>query len=223
MICKKCGCDTLIKNDDWYKCANCGAIIFDTEVKLGDMESPTKQVESIEKKAAYQKQQYTEQTKETDNVNQEAKEKSKLREAIDFCLPIVIAVIIAIILIFIATILPVAPFSDNQAEFETILGSTARVTIASMISYFVSQSWDIFVFHKLKDIFPNKKWIRNNVGTMTSQIIDTFIFIFIAFYGKVPSIVTMAISQYIVKFFLAILDTPIFYLLTKNNEKEAIA
>lgn len=128
--------------------------------------------------------------------------------------------IIAIILIFIATILPVAPFSDNQAEFETILGSTARVTIASMISYFVSQSWDIFVFHKLKDIFPNKKWIRNNVGTMTSQIIDTFIFIFIAFYGKVPSIVTMAISQYIVKFFLAILDTPIFYLLTKNNEKE---
>ena len=130
---------------------------------------------------------------------------------------------IAIILIFIATILPVAPFSDNQAEFEMILGSTARVTIASMISYFVSQSWDIFVFHKLKDIFPNKKWIRNNVGTMTSQIIDTFIFIFIAFYGKVPSIVTMAISQYIVKFFLAILDTPIFYLLTKNNEKEVIA
>ena len=98
MICKKCGCDTLIKNDDWYKCANCGAIIFDTEVKLGDMESPTKQVESIEKNAAYQKQQYTEQTKETDDVNQETKEKSKLREAIDFCLPIVIAVIIAIIL-----------------------------------------------------------------------------------------------------------------------------
>ncbi len=143
MICKKCGCDTLIKNDDWYKCANCGAIIFDTEVKLGDMESPTKQVESIEKKAAYQKQQYTEQTKETDDVNQEAKEKSKLREAIDFCLPIVIAVIIAIILktcVFANAVVPTGSMINTIQEKDRI--------IASRLAYIKNdpERYDIVIF-----------------------------------------------------------------------------
>lgn len=134
--------------------------------------------------------------------------------------------IFSLVLIMLANMLPVAEFANNQEAFESILGSSFRVVFASMVAYTVSQSWDVFVFHKIRDWYIAKngttqggKWIWNNASTMTSQIIDTAIFITVAFYGKVPDIATMIVSQYVIKFFFAACDTPIFYLLTKKGEE----
>lgn len=126
----------------------------------------------------------------------------------------------SLLLIALAILLPVAPFADNQVEFQSILGQSFRCVAASLVAYLCSQSWDVFVFHKLKNKNGNKyKWLRNNVSTMTSQIIDTAIFITIAFVGSVPNIFTMIISQYAIKCVYALLDTPFFYLLTKNQKE----
>ena len=131
---------------------------------------------------------------------------------------------ISLALIGCAILLPVAPFADNQSQFTAILGSSFRVVFASMIGYLVSQSWDVWIFHKIRDAYIAKhgstkggRWIWNNASTMTSQIIDTAIFITIAFSGIVPNIWTMILSQYLVKFVYALLDTPFFYLLTKKE------
>ena len=125
-----------------------------------------------------------------------------------------------------AILLPVAPFADNQAQFTAILGSSFRVVFASMIGYLVSQAWDVWIFHKVRDAYIKKhgstkggRWIWNNASTMTSQIIDTAIFITIAFIGVVPNIWTMILSQYLVKFVYALLDTPFFYLLTRKRSE----
>ena len=138
--------------------------------------------------------------------------------------------IFALILTFCAVKLPVASFANNQNEFVAILGGSLRVTIASLIGYLCSQSWDVWIFHKIRDKYINKhnttaggRWIWNNASTMTSQIIDTAIFITIAFYGVVPNIWNMIFSQYVIKFIFAICDTPIFYLLTgKAKTKKEI-
>lgn len=123
-----------------------------------------------------------------------------------------------------AILLPVAPFADNQAQFTAILGSSFRVVFASMVGYLVSQSWDVWIFHKVRNWYIKNhgstkggRWIWNNASTMTSQIIDTAIFITIAFIGTVPNIYNMILSQYAVKFVYALLDTPFFYLLTKKK------
>ncbi len=58
---------------------------------------------------------------------------------------------------------------------------------------------------------------------MTSQAIDTAIFITIAFYGQVPNLMWMIISQYIIKFILALLDTPFFYYLTRENKQSDVS
>ena len=133
---------------------------------------------------------------------------------------------ISLALIGGAILLPVAPFADNQAQFTAILGSSFRVVFASMIGYLVSQSWDVWIFHKVRDAYIKKhgstkggRWIWNNASTMTSQIIDTAIFITIAFIGVVPNIWTMILSQYLVKFVYALLDTPFFYLLTRKRSE----
>ena len=133
---------------------------------------------------------------------------------------------VSLVLIGGAILLPVAPFADNQAQFTAILGSSFRVVFASMVGYLVSQSWDVWIFHKVRDAYIKKhgstkggRWIWNNASTMTSQIIDTAIFITIAFIGVVPNIWTMILSQYLVKFVYALLDTPFFYLLTRKRSE----
>lgn len=128
--------------------------------------------------------------------------------------------LISLILIGLSILLPVAPFADNQEMYESIMGQSFRVVFASMVAYLCSQSWDVFIFHKLKSKTGTKhKWLRNNLSTMTSQIIDTAIFITIAFVGTVPNIFTMILSQYLIKFVYAALDTPFFYLLTRKERK----
>ena len=132
---------------------------------------------------------------------------------------------ISLALIGGAILLPVAPFADNQAEFVSVLGTSFRVVFASMVGYLCSQSWDVWIFHKVRDAYIKKhgstkggRWIWNNASTMTSQIIDTAIFITIAFIGVVPNIWAMILSQYFIKFVFALLDTPFFYLLTNRKD-----
>ena len=134
---------------------------------------------------------------------------------------------ISLVLIGCAILLPVATFADNQAQFTAILGSSFRVVFASMIGYLCSQSWDVWVFHKIRDFYIKKhgstkggRWIWNNASTMTSQIIDTAIFITIAFIGVVPNIWSMIFSQYLIKLVYALLDTPFFYLLTNKKRSD---
>ena len=136
--------------------------------------------------------------------------------------------LLSLAMIGLALILPVAPFADNQAAFSSILGSTFRVVAASMIAYLCSQTWDVWVFHRIRDAYIRKhgstaggRWIWNNGSTMTSQIIDTVIFILGAFYGTVPNIGSMILSQYVVKLAYAAVDTIPFYLLTNGRDNRA--
>ena len=126
--------------------------------------------------------------------------------------------LISLILIGLAIILPVAPFADNQAEFKGIMAQSFRVVAASLVAYYCSQSWDVWVFHKIREKGIGNKWLRNNLSTMTSQIIDTAIFITIAFIGTVPNIWVMIGSQYLIKCIYALLDTVPFYYLTRGSE-----
>ena len=134
----------------------------------------------------------------------------------------------AIIFIWIAIQLPAAPYYEHQQSFETIFTAGFRVTIASLTAYLVSQNLDVMIFNKLKSRHGDKKlWIRNNASTMASQLVDTTIFITIAFYGIMPlgALLTLIATQYLFKFMVAILDTPVVYLLVsicrKNESKHA--
>lgn len=137
-----------------------------------------------------------------------------------------IAQLIALILIQLTKYLPSYDV-DMQNAYDMVLGQGWIYVVASLIAYWTAQSWDVFIFHKIRNIFKGNscyKWIWNNVSTMTSQMIDTLIFITIAFglgYGwlwdKPKMLLLMVIGQYIFKFVLAILDTPFFYLLTRRS------
>ncbi|HJJ29224.1 MAG TPA: queuosine precursor transporter [Methanocorpusculum sp.] len=131
----------------------------------------------------------------------------------------IIIQICALIFIYAAILLPPASYmTEFQESYRAVLGSTARFVIASLAASVVSQHFDIFIFHKMKKAFPKHKWIRNNT-TILSQLIDTSIFITIAFLGTVPDIFIMIASQFVIKMLVAVCDTPLFYFLTRHGKK----
>lgn len=131
----------------------------------------------------------------------------------------ILSLVISLVLIKLTQYLPAAGFAKDQDQaYNILLGQNWRFIIASLIAYIISQSWDVWIFHYLKKR-TKYKWIRNNISTMTSQLIDTAIFITIAFYGMVPDLLWMVFSQYILKFIISLIDTIPFYLLTKNSNK----
>lgn len=140
-----------------------------------------------------------------------------------------IAQIICTALIFLTPII-FKPWFVGSDTYSAING-LGWFTLGSLVAYCCSQTWDVFIFHKIKDRakirlgedrYNKHRWIWNNASTMTSQIIDTIIFIGIGFgigLGmRGNDLIGLMIGQYCVKFVLALVDTPFFYLLTRNRD-----
>jgi len=129
---------------------------------------------------------------------------------------ITLVMIIAYTAIFVP-LTPAARYPFN-AEYTTIFGLSIRMTIASVIAFFFSQMHDIIAFEFWKRKTNGKMlWLRNNASTIVSQMIDTLIFMFIAFYHiapqfTVPFILSLALTLYAFKVIFALIDTPFVYL-----------
>lgn len=117
------------------------------------------------------------------------------------------------------------------SETYTALNSLGWFTVGSMVAYLCSQTWDVFVFHKIKDWAKEKlgeekynrqRWMWNNGSTMTSQIIDTVLFVGIGFGVGLKmrggDLIGLMIGQYCIKFVIALFDTPFFYVLTRERK-----
>ena len=100
--------------------------------------------------------------------------------------------------------------------------------IGSLTAYFISQKFDVWFFNYLKTVTQGKYlWLRNNLSTITSQLLDTFIYTFtwvIATDLSIYEAFYIALSKYIFKIFIALIDTIFIYgvrninPLVKNDE-----
>lgn len=104
-----------------------------------------------------------------------------------------------------------------QEPFAETLGASTGVVAGSLLAYVISQNWDVVVFHRLKTRTEGRAlWLRNIVSTATSQLIDTVIFItvaFLLFQGlPIEAVIGLIVGQYLFKLGLVALDTPFVYL-----------
>lgn len=104
---------------------------------------------------------------------------------------------------------------DMNLAFNKIFGQGQRIILGSLTAFIIGQLTDVFVFQKLKKITGNKYlWLRATGSTLVSQFIDSFVVLFIAFSGVFTNaqIVAIGITNYIYKFIVAIILTPLIYL-----------
>lgn len=105
-------------------------------------------------------------------------------------------------------------FDINHA-FGRIFGQGQQIIIASIIAFLLGQLVDVFVFQKLKQITGSRYlWLRATGSTLVSQFIDSFVVLYIAFYDdfSFAQINAIGITNYLYKFAVAILLTPLIYL-----------
>ena len=98
----------------------------------------------------------------------------------------------------------------------TIFSVLPRIALASLTAYIISQLFDVFMFQKIKEMTNDKYlWLRNNGSTLLSQLIDTSIFVPIAFIGTYSTniVVSIFVTTYVIKVIVAFLDTPFVYLI----------
>ena len=139
--------------------------------------------------------------------------------------------VFAIVLIMVTQYTPTYDV-EMQAAYEKLLGLSPMFVLGSLCAYACSQTWDVWIFHKVRNHFdakPRLRWIWNNVSTATSQVIDTIIYALVAFGigmgwlwdgEKLLMLVGIIIGQYLLKLCLAIIDTPFFYYFTRKPNKE---
>ncbi len=114
-------------------------------------------------------------------------------------------------------------YEEASRSFYHIRKLTFGATAASMIAYLTAQFVDVHVFHFVKKLTKGKHlWLRNNVSTMTSQMVDSVAVVLITFYyahaidipeGKTvaQTLIIFILSGYLFKLFSALIDTIPFY------------
>ena len=120
----------------------------------------------------------------------------------------------------LATVIPPAErFMEQNESYLSVFRSSLRIIAASIVAFSMSQYHDVWAFGFWKKVTNGKAlWIRNNASTIVSQLIDTLVFMLIAFWGIGERFTlgfvlgSMVPPYYLLKVLAALLDTPLVYL-----------
>ena len=135
---------------------------------------------------------------------------------IGFAVSVITVLMLSIALEFQPTTDPetAALSRDIQDSFATILNFTPRFVFGSLFAYLISQTFDVWFFHFIKKRTHGRHlWLRNNLSTMTSQIIDTLLYSLVVWWGVVElsTAIQLGIVKYGFKLAIAAFDTPFIY------------
>lgn len=135
---------------------------------------------------------------------------------IGFAVSIIVLLMMSLALLYQPSDRPnTAQFSnDIHNAFATILNFTPRFVFGSLLAYYVSQSFDVWAFHRIKKITGDRwLWLRNNLSTASSQVIDTAIFSLVAWWGTVDLVTALKLgaAKYVFKLVIAAIDTAFMY------------
>jgi queuosine precursor transporter len=120
--------------------------------------------------------------------------------------------------------LPADPSWPNQEAYQQILGWTPRIVVASLIAYFAGEFSNSFTLARLKLVTNGQRlWLRTISSTLIGQVVDTALFVVIAFAGTGTPLWILIVSNYLFKCAVEVLFTPITYWITgwlKQQEQE---
>ncbi|MCM1160690.1 MAG: queuosine precursor transporter [Roseburia sp.] len=126
-------------------------------------------------------------------------------------------------------------YIPNENDFampsiRAIFSNTPRLMLVGIIVYVIVQLFDVWAYHKwwafTSRKFGDKKkflWLRNNGSTLVSQLLNTVLFTWGAFLGthNTTTLISIAVSSYVIFIATSLLDTPFIYLARYIFEKEA--
>ncbi len=106
-------------------------------------------------------------------------------------------------------------------SIKTIFSSTPRIIFSSLTVYAIVQRLDVWLYHKIWKYTEEKSgdkkkflWVRNNLATITSQLVNSILYNVFAFYGTFSNktLLTVIVSTFCIGIATSILDTPVVYI-----------
>jgi len=137
----------------------------------------------------------------------------------------VVFIAYAFVAIYLVTLLPPAQFwldvnRENGLDINFAFGKIFRqglgIIIGSLVAFLVGQLLDAYVFQYLRGVTQNRLlWLRATGSTLVSQLVDSFLVLYIAFHvfgnWDMGTVLSVGLNNYIYKFLVAILLTPVLY------------
>jgi hypothetical protein len=114
-------------------------------------------------------------------------------------------------------------FDYAHDSMVTIFSLSLRISISSIIMYFVANMADVYLYDKLRAKMSGKHmWLRNNVSTILCNCLENFLFMLMAFIGvyDLKTVIIMALSTSVIEIIAGVCDTPFLYIATKWRCKD---
>lgn len=109
-------------------------------------------------------------------------------------------------------------FDYAHDSMVTIFSLSLRISISSIIMYFLANIADVYIYDKLRQRMSGKyMWLRNNVSTILCNCLENFFFMLMAFLGTfdMSTVIIMALSTSVIEIIAGLCDTPFLYIATK--------
>jgi queuosine precursor transporter len=121
-------------------------------------------------------------------------------------IPLIGSILLSILVLNI----PPSPKMDPKYldAFNTMMGQTPRIWVAGIVAYGTSQLLNVYLFDRLKTSVGSYVAVRGAIAAVLSQIVDTFLFVSIAFYGVFP-ITELLLGQMLAKVVLSLVLVPL--------------
>jgi len=132
-------------------------------------------------------------------------------------------IVIALIVLFSLLAVSLAPtsrFAPTESAYDTIFKISIRFSLASLAAFAFAEALDVLIFYRLRQRMGKRNlWFRTNMSNFISQLVDTTIFMVLAFYAFDRSIgqnanflIGLILPYWLLKCLMSILETPFVYL-----------
>jgi uncharacterized integral membrane protein (TIGR00697 family) len=130
-----------------------------------------------------------------------------------------VTLILLVLFSMLATHLPAAARFTAEPAYQEVFGMSIRFAIASIAAFAFSEMLDILVYNKIKKAMHGKMiWLRNNVSNFLGELVDSIIFMTIAYYGMKSSfgenvvwLIGLILPYWIAKCVMSVIGTPLVY------------
>lgn len=115
---------------------------------------------------------------------------------------------------------PSTRFASQERSYDQIFSLSARFSFASLTAFALAEFLDVFIFSKIRQALGKKSlWLRNNLSNFGSQLVDTLVFMVLAFWAfdkpfaqNWSFILSLSIPYYLLKCLMSVIETPLVYL-----------
>ncbi len=133
--------------------------------------------------------------------------------------------LLVVLMVFLFSILavflpPSQRFLSSEKSYEAVFSVSARISAASLIAFSIAEFADVMIFSRIRKKLGTKAlWLRTNIANVISQLLDTSIFMVLAFYAfdktlgsNLAFLWSLILPYWLLKCFMSIIETPFVYL-----------